>query len=259
MTELTPRIRTAHPHTRLSLPHLSALTRTLAPVTHLTFPALPTLATKLSSILTPSTLPAEVTSTLSKTVVTYLAALPAPPARATGTLSPAFVSDWTAATAQALEKLETKDWFPVLDLLRLGLARDLPRLGSSTEFTSFFPLLLTRLTTSTTLDSADKPLILTIVRLISNALPSPPLAASSLAPSALEGVTRAVIRALLDQDKGVRSAGAGLAWSLVARVWKSRESGEELGGEEWEVEVASAVLEALGREAKSVDVGELSL
>lgn len=217
---------------------------------------MPTLSTKLTSILGPSSLPSEVITTLSKTVIAYLAALPAPPARATGNLAPNFVQKWTAATAQALEKLEKKDWFPVLDLLRLGLARDLSRLAASADFVSFFPQLITRITSAETLDLADKPLVLTLVRLVSNALPAPSLAASLLSPSALEGVTRVVIRALLDQDKGVRSAGAGLAWSLVGRVWKSRESGEQFGGEEWEVEVASAVLEALGREVESVDVGE---
>lgn len=75
----------------------------------------------------------------------------------------------------------------------------------------------------------------------------------------MEGVTRVVVRALLDADKGVRSAGAGLGWSVVGRVWASRaEESVEVGGEEWDVEVASAVVEALGRESESVDVGELS-
>lgn len=141
---------------------------------------------------------------------------------------------------------------------RLALARDLTRLAATPEFAAFFPPLIERVSGFEVLDGAGKPLVLTLVRLISNALPSPTLVAALLGkPSLLEGVTRVMVRALLDGDKGVRSAGAGLGWSLVGRVWNARGSAEgEVGGEEWEVEVASAVLEALGREGESVEVGE---
>lgn len=248
---------TAHPHTKLSLPHLTALSRTLAPVTHTTFPALPALSTKLNSILTESALPTEYSTTLTKTVISYLAALPAPPNKPTSPLPPALVKSWSTATVRALDALPSKDWFPLIDLWRLALARDLGRLSSSADLTAFFPSFVARLTPAETLDGADKPLILTIVRLISNALPSASFGSSLLAQPALEGVTRVVVRALLDADKGVRSAGAGLGWSVVGRVWAGRAEQVEVGGEEWEVEVASAVLEALGRESESVDVGEL--
>lgn len=235
-----------------------ALTKTLAPVTHTTFPALPTLSTKLSSILTPTTLSAEAKTTLTKSTIAYLAALPAPPAKPTSSLPPNLLSTWTTATNEALDVLPSSDWFPLLDVWRLALARDLTRLAAAHEFAAFFPPLIQRVSGTEVLDGAEKPLVLTLVRLISNALPSPTLVAALLGkPSLLEGVTRVVVRALLDGDKGVRSAGAGLAWSLVGRVWSARGTAEgEVGGEEWEVEVASAVLEALGREGESVEVGE---
>jgi hypothetical protein len=58
----------------------------------------------------------------------------------------------------------------------------------------------------------------------------------------------------------MRSFGAGLGWSLVAKVYGLRSEGggerERDGEEEWESELAGAVLEALGREEKSLEVGE---
>ncbi|ORY74499.1 PPPDE putative peptidase domain-domain-containing protein, partial [Leucosporidium creatinivorum] len=109
----------AHPHTKLSLPHLTALSRTLAPVTHTAFPALPALSTKLNSILFALTIPAESTTVLTKTVISYLATLPAPPAKPTSPLPPTLLKSWSTATLQALDALPAKDWFPIVDLWRL--------------------------------------------------------------------------------------------------------------------------------------------
>lgn len=71
-------------------------------------------------------------------------------------------------------------------------------------------------------------------------------------------VTKLVIKALLDQDKSVRSAGAGLVWSITGRFWNERNRGTSTGiesvDEEWEVEIGSAVLEAIGREVESSEV-----
>jgi len=70
----------------------------------------------------------------------------------------------------------------------------------------------------------------------------------------------------LDTEEKMRSAGAGLGWSVIAKVYERRIAGEGEGegeasgvGEEWEVEVAGALLEALGREECSMEVGKLSL
>lgn len=68
----------------------------------------------------------------------------------------------------------------------------------------------------------------------------------------------------MDTEEKMRSAGAGLGWSVIAKVYERRieDEGEGNGeasgvGEEWEVEVAGAVLEALGRE-ESREVGKPS-
>lgn len=145
----------------------------------------------------------------------------------------------------------------MIDLLRLALARDLGRLSTSPEFVAALPQIITKATSS--LDQATKPLVLTLVRFVSNILPSPALLTVLLAPTTLGNLTNVIVRALLEEDKGVRNAGAGLAWSVVGRVWSARAAGQDeqpCTGEEWQVEVASAVLEALGSEEESADVGE---
>lgn len=57
----------------------------------------------------------------------------------------------------------------------------------------------------------------------------------------------------------VRSAAAGLAFNFAAAVGKARQGGEAQGKSDdgdWEVEVASALVEAVGREEGSEEVGK---
>ncbi|KAM0753921.1 DUF862-domain-containing protein [Meredithblackwellia eburnea MCA 4105] len=250
-----------HPHEKLPLPAIRKLTGTLAPVTYLTVPALPSLASKLNGFIaeSKSTSLLPVTSTiLTKRVIAYLAALPPTPATPAQPLPPGLADAWTSSTTNALASLPSSEWFPVLDLWRIGLARDGARLSPS--LSTVLPAVLALITEAKLLDSPDlaKPLLLTSLRFVSNALPFEPLTSILLSSNAgaREGTTRLIVRALLDQDKSVRSVGAGLVWSVVGRVWQERTkgAGEEKSNEEWEVEVACAVLEALGREKESVEV-----
>lgn len=151
-------------------------------------------------------------------------------------------------------------WFPVLDLIRLALARDHQRLSVEPRFNSeLLPGVLSRVTTTAVLDKADKALLLTAIKLVSNALAAPALVHHVLVS---DGCPKLVVQALLFADKSVRSAGAGLVWSVIARVWSAQSraedgsGGEAWQGEDWQVEIASAVLEALGREEESAEVGE---
>lgn len=254
----------AHPHEKLRLPTLRKLTHSLAPVTYQAVPALPALSAKLSTFFAANTSPSllePTAATLTKRVIAHIATLPAPPSAPTTPLSPGLADAWKAATLNALAVLPTEAWFPVLDLWRIGLARDGARLAPA--FAAILSSVLSTVASPALLDSPDgitKPVLLTALRLVSNALPFDSLVGALLSPDGgnREATTRLVVRALLDADKGVRSAGAGLAWSLVGRVWQQRkkDSGEMVGGEEWEVEVACAVLEALGREEESVEVGQ---
>lgn len=109
------------------------------------------------------------------------------------------------------------------------------------------------LTPTTSFENPGKPTLTTLLKLVSNSLLHPVLVEFLLEEAQVPGLTRLVVRGLLDDDKTVRSLGAGLAWSVVGRVRALVSDGE--GKEEWEVEIASAVVEALGREVESADVG----
>ncbi|GAA5829936.1 hypothetical protein JCM11251_007938 [Rhodosporidiobolus azoricus] len=272
----------SHAHTKLSLPALANLSRNLAPVTFTSFPALPTLSSKLSAVLSSSSVEASTAELLTKRFISYLSILPAPPSPAPTSPLPAdFLSSALPAILKALDSLPHTpeagaSKFPIIDLVRLALARDAARLSAQPSFIAFLPNLVSRLASDLDHDAPNRSYLLTALRLVSNALVAPTLTARLLARDALPSVTRLVIRALLDpEDPKMRAAGAGLAWSVVARVFAGRvgdesagqgvEGGREHalggkseaekgGGEEWEAEVASAVVEALGKESESVEV-----
>ncbi|BGP07434.1 hypothetical protein JCM10049v2_003266 [Rhodotorula toruloides] len=166
---------------------------------------------------------------------------------------------WSAAieTVEALSttgKLEAP-LFPLIDLLRLAFS--LPTSSVSPITLASLPRLLTAL--AGTLDTRSSTPsfetdLLTSLKLISNLLSpsiqSPALTARILAPDCLPSLTRLVLHALLSPPSSASSklplVAAQTAFSLVARVGEERMYEEDVGGEEWEVEVASAVVEALG-------------
>jgi len=253
---------TAHPHEKFSLPHLTKLSKTLSPITFTAFPPLPALSSKLAA--STSSLHPNDSTILTKDVISYLSSLPVPPSPApTSPLPPNLIEPWLSATFAALENLENPtDKFPILDLLRLSLARDSSRLTSQPNFIKSLPKLLSILVKDLDQPSPSHPYLLTSLKFISNLLISP-LSTSEILSNreCLENVTKLLIRILLDdKDDKMRSFGAGLGWSLVAKVYGLRSEGggggEKDGEEEWESELAGAVLEALGREEKSLEVGE---
>jgi len=79
-----------------------------------------------------------------------------------------------------------------------------------------------------------------------------------------EMVTRVVVRGLLHGDAAVRTAAASLVFNVAGYVQRGRverirgvSSGYEVEeDEDWEVEVVSAVVEAVDREVVSEEVGE---
>jgi hypothetical protein len=238
----------AHPHETVIVHHLVKLTKNLAPVTYATPPSLPSLSTRLSSFLddaamTNSSLSPSIKTTLVDGVIPFLSKSPAPTA-----LPKELEGSWPNATIDAVNALPPKEWFPVLDLWRLALSLPSAPTAFVPPFTKLLPSLLPKLEEA---EDTGKATSLTTIRLLSNALPFSLL---DLSP-ALDSTTRIVIRSLLDEDKSVRSAGAGLAWSLVSRRWGTPEGERK---EEWDVEIAAAVCEALERESESGEVGSFS-
>ena len=86
-----------------------------------------------------------------------------------------------------------------------------------------------------------------------------------------EMITKLVVGGLLSEDSGVRSAAASLAFNVSAFYQRGRVEGVRGGGSnsggagdvaegeeegDWEVEMVSAVVEALRNEKTSEDVGE---
>ncbi|GAA5904725.1 uncharacterized protein JCM6883_003886 [Sporobolomyces salmoneus] len=247
-----------HPHEKLTLLHLSKLTKTLSPITFTSFPPLPALSSKLVS--STSTLSPKDSSVLTKDVISYLSSLPVPPSPAPTTPFPStLLEPWLSSTLVALESLSNpSDKFPILDLLRLALARDATRLTSQPKFIEFLPKLLRILAKDLDQTCPSHPYLLTTSKFLSNLLISPISTGEILSNrECLENVTKLSIRALLDEeDEKMRSFGAGFGWSLVAKVYQQRigEEGAEAVGEEWESEFGGALLEALTREEKSLEV-----
>jgi hypothetical protein len=106
-------------------------------------------------------------------------------------------------------------------------------------------------------------LILTILRLLSNTFSMPTLGGQLLGGSLRREVTALLVSTLLHEDAQVRTAAASLAFNVAAFLQKGRvERVRNMGGgdgwedEEWEIEMVSAVVEAIDRERESEDVGE---
>lgn len=281
-----PSPRPPHAHARLALPALEPLAQRLDPLTNVTWPARAALEKKLDEALVAAASrgggadPRAGEDVLRGTVVRYLSSLPAPPAPAPAPSTPlqqGLLAAWLPATLSFLRAAPAPAAaFPVLDLVRLALARDGERLAAEGAFGDFVDELLGLLAVQ--LDGegkgegegdarqgrgqGERAYLLTALRTLCNALASPALARRVLAPSSASGArssaTRLVLCALLDtRDARTRREGAGAAWSVVGRVFAERVGGEgaEDGEEEWEAEVGSAVLEALGNEEESVEVG----
>lgn len=110
-----------------------------------------------------------------------------------------------------------------------------------------------------------RPYILTTLRLFSNAFASDALARSILTTKRV-AVTSLLVTSLLHADANVRTAAASLAFNVAAFLQKGRleavraRYGPFAGSDEegeWEVELVSAVLEAIANETKSEDIGML--
>jgi thiol-disulfide isomerase/thioredoxin len=178
------------------------------------------------------------------------------------------VKQWTTTSEDLLNTLQAEQTFPLIDLWRVSLLNTrisgLLALHLSPSPTSSInplaPILKLAAQTLKTQDTPTlKPFLLTTLRLLTNLTASSSLANVILAtpPSGRTGTMQSdlleiVVESLLQPDAAVRSAAAGVAFNLGGwrhRLAKER-GGEEQGIEvEWEVEVISAVVEAIGREA----------
>jgi len=99
--------------------------------------------------------------------------------------------------------------------------------------------------------------VLTVLRLMCNTFSSVVLTRRILTDVTLRGIlTGVVVESLVSEDGSVRTAASSVAFNMAAWLQNGRAKGMEGGrNEEWEVELISAVVEALGREKSNEQVG----
>ncbi|WWC66710.1 uncharacterized protein I206_100614 [Kwoniella pini CBS 10737] len=174
----------------------------------------------------------------------------------------ALLEHWIKVTHDILESLKADETFPIIDLWRVAILR--PKISSllalrlrpSSSATNLPDALSTILAlASNTLSSngsnTSKPFLLTVLRLITNLLASNELDNLILSQSGnieiQEKSIGILVESLLHPDQSIRSAAAGIAVNVGA--WRQRNKKEELDDVDWEVELVSALIESVDREA----------
>jgi hypothetical protein len=178
--------------------------------------------------------------------------------------SPAVVAAFGRTIAALVADLPPAYIFPLFDVWRLAILE--PTIAQVT----LTPLVKVLTANSESVSSSHRATLLTLLRLTTNAL-STPLSRSLLpvagAPEARGALTSVLVQTLLHEDRLVRVAAASLAFNVGGWVQKGRVArikGEEVADGiradeddgEWEVELVSAVAEALAGEEESEDAGE---
>ncbi|KAF5374136.1 hypothetical protein D9615_008883 [Tricholomella constricta] len=262
-----------HPHTSLSLPAVQALS--LNPILFTQVPAIDTVLTRLSSFidsnpwLSTTQSPGQAKQTLTGTVAPYLKArFSAAPSSKLPSATPTLLTSWSQATSAIASALPVASLFPLVDLWRLALLD--PSVGTwVSSFPTSSPILLFIDKATAALKIPDptsnpRNYLLTVLRLLSNTFATPALA-RSLFLTTRAALAEVVIPSLLHTDGAVRTAAASLAFNVAAFLQKGRVDKVKGGGghaardntledEDWEVEMVSAVVEALGRETTSEEV-----
>jgi desumoylating isopeptidase 1 len=253
-----------HPHTKLSLPAVQKLS--LNPILFTQVPALDTVSAKLVTFIDGATWPSDATQNALQ-VKQVLATLVLPylkgkfPANGqTGTqakANPTMLSAWSAATSTLINALPLESVFPLVDMWRLAfLDADVGAWCSATGANPINVFLA-----KATSGSPPRNFTLTLLRMLCNTIASPVLARQMVSNI---GLTAFLVPTLLHDDAAVRTAAASLAFNLSSVVQKSRvdkvrgSGGDGIAeNEDWQVEMTSAVIEAIDREKANEDVGGL--
>jgi len=260
-----------HAHTKLAIPSLDKISTN--PILFSQAPALDIVSTKFASFIDTSASSIAQAATIKQIIcaefINYLKARFASDSKAKQPApTPQLLTKWTEATKALLNALVPAQLFPLTDMWRLALLDETvsnwcaTSAGSPTDPVQ--AILLKALTTlsNPSVQATARPYILTTLRLFSNAFSNEALARSILSLKRTT-VTSLLVTSLLHADATVRTAAASLAFNVAAYLQKERiaavkarygpfPAGDEEG--EWEVELVSAVLEAIGNEVKSEDI-----
>ncbi|KAJ6584791.1 PPPDE putative peptidase domain-containing protein [Mycena capillaripes] len=260
-----------HPHSSLSLTAVKAIS--LEPILFTAVPPLDTVSAKLASFIDaapPSPSTAQAKEVLRTQVVPYLKARFVDARNPLPSATPALLTPWAAATTLLIGALPTEALFPLVDMWRLAALDPAAATWLATAPSAGPVGLLARIARDAlaqpTQDKGTRNYVLTTLRLLANAFKSGPLARGLL--SGGDGAALGtLVPALLHSDSAVRTAAASLAFNASAAVQRAREAaGAGLGGvnvsstpandgdaamaadEDWQVELTSALIEALERE-----------
>ncbi|KAH9927057.1 DUF862-domain-containing protein [Amylocystis lapponica] len=258
-----------HPHTSLSLPCVEALSTN--PILFTQVPALDSVLTKLLSSLDASP-PPEVLKAkqiLTTLVLPFLKARFPPadaPKRPTPpSASPQLLTAWAEASRTLSGTLPPAQLFPLVDMWRLALLDDAVGSWCASAVPHANPVHTSLIAAATALESAQagaRNFILVALRMLANTFACAALVRSLFAAGGARALaTRVLVSSLLHADAAVRTAAASVAFNVAAFLQKGRIEGlrgASVGGEdedgEWEVEMVSAVLEALSKEVQSEEV-----
>lgn len=271
-TKQIPHRVTAHPHTQKSIPALDSVSTN--PILFTQVPALDTVLSKLTSFIDKSSLSAASVQTvkqrLANEVIPWLKARFSAPQRAMDVKSPPsnhLLSHWAETTRELVASLPSAELFPLVDMWRLALLDDaVAKYCASNAGNTSDPIqpLLVQGITNISQTSPARNYTLTLLRLLSNAFASPSLGSTILRRRTL---TTLLVHNLLHDDAAVRTAAASLAFNVAAFMQKERldavrqrygpfvKSEEDADGE---VELVSAVLEAIGNEKQNEEIGKQS-
>lgn len=170
--------------------------------------------------------------------------------------TPDLLSAWAQVTTVLAAALPLESLFPIVDMWRLAMLD--PEVGSWCS-TKDDPITL--LLSKTSADKTPRPYLLTLLRLLSNGFSSNALAERCIVKDR-NTVTALLVPTLLHEDSAVRTAAASLSFNIAAFLQQTRIEriknnglGTEYEDEDWEVEMVSAIVEAIGREKENEEVG----
>ncbi|KAI8986183.1 DUF862-domain-containing protein [Trametes punicea] len=272
-----------HPHTKLSLPAVEALSTN--PILFTQVPSWDTVSTKLASFIDAAPSSPELQTAkqaLTAAIIPLLrtrfppAGSPPEAAKKPSFAAPApLLNSWASTTTNLAKVLPSSQLFPLVDMWRLavldeGVATWLATAPPSDPLQLFLDKALDVLDSfDPAQKSSGRNYLLTVLRALANGFAHAALSKTLLSGASPGGkrapLTRAVVATLLHDDAAVRTAAASVAFNVAATLQKSRVEkvrGRTPGAvpvevkedEEWEVELVSAVLEALSKERQSEEV-----
>ncbi|KAF8737126.1 hypothetical protein AX14_013405 [Amanita brunnescens Koide BX004] len=259
-----------HPHTNLLLPFIQKIS--FDPILFTRVPAIDAVIAKLDAFIDSTLWPdhdkTQVKALINDTVSPYFRARLTTGGKLQGqfpSATSAMLSSWSQASRKLIDALPTESLFPMIDLWRLLVLDPAAEtwMASQPNFDQH-PLSLLLAGIDNTIASTSRNYILTALRLFANVFASPLIALKLVLGPQRQKLTAFIIQTLLHDDVMVKNASASLIFNYSAALQRNRvestigttmqsKSIQIDEDEDWEVEIVSAIIEALKREEESED------